>query len=114
MMVECDGTNGGGRVVSCQHLCCAGREQNVPAYSCHRDCLEESHTNVIVHTYIRHNINYSRRLRFPRWTFFFSKVYWKVHIASFLLITRGSVYRRGVFRKHMVTLSSAIVLVKSQ
>ena len=51
VMVECDGTNSGGRVVSRQHLCCAGGLQNTPAYSCHCDCLEESHTYVNVHAY---------------------------------------------------------------
>ena len=51
VMVECDCTNDGGRVVGCQHLYCAGGLQNMPAYSCHCDCLKESHTNVIVHTY---------------------------------------------------------------
>ena len=53
VMVERDGTNGGCRVLGCQRLCCAGGLQNIPAYSCHCDCLEESHTNVNVHTYTK-------------------------------------------------------------
>ena len=49
--VECDGTNCRGRVVSCQHLCCASGLQNMSAHSCHCGCPEESHTNRNIHTY---------------------------------------------------------------